>query len=89
MVLPYLKAMSNLPQNAPRPALPAIPDCLSWQERVDEWGLLDPGTWLDQPKWFMEDLRAAKTGKRRWQNEQVEHTRLSADMPKVSPTVAR
>jgi len=88
VAMPYLEIASSLPQNAPRPNIPVIPDCLDWQERVDQWGLSNPGTWLDQPKWFMEDIRAASDGRRRWQNEQVKQVAQQA-MPEMAPMIAR
>jgi len=87
--IPLLELAESLPQNAPKPELPEPLECLEWEGRVDKWGLLYPGTWLDQPKWFMEDIRATESGKRRWQNEQVRQTRSAAEMPEVAPTVAR
>jgi len=86
--MPLIEIASSLPQNAPRPELPEPLNCLAWEERVDKWGLIDLGTWLDQPKWFMEDIRAASHGRARWQFEQRKQETVM-DIPNVTPVVMR
>ena len=44
---------------------PSLPPLLVWVERVDRYGLPNPGTFLDQPADFMEDIEACKLGKQR------------------------
>ena len=87
-VIPLLEMVDSLPQNAPKPKIPAPLECLEWEGRVEKWGLLNPGTWLDQPKWFMEDIRAASRGRTQWQAKQRKQVQ-SMDIPNVTPVVAR
>lgn len=49
-----------LPQNVRLPELPMPSDCMIWSERIGRWGFPNPGTWMDQPKWFMEDMDAVE-----------------------------
>ena len=53
------------------PELPSVPDVMAWLERFEEWGMVQPGTWLDQPKWFMEDMRAARAGRDEYLGERA------------------
>jgi hypothetical protein len=86
--MPLLELADSLPQNAPQPELPEPLDCLAWEERVDKWGIINPGTWLDQPKWFMEDIRAAGHGRSKWQSKQDERVQ-SMDIPDAIPMMTR
>ena len=52
------------------PGLPKAPEILSDLDAVEEWGLPNPGTWLDQPADYMEDIEAAKKGRERYREEQ-------------------
>lgn len=89
-VMPLLKMASSLPQNAPQPKLPEPLECLAWEERVGKWGLVNPGTWLDQPKWFMEDIKAADHGRSQWRSEQCEEAvQPVGDIPDMAPMVTR
>jgi len=89
--LPMLEMIDILPEGTPRPRVPVPPDCLEWEERVEKWGLPAQGTWLDQPKWFMEDLRAAGNGRARWQAEQRKQmaAQLTLDVPETKPMMTR
>lgn len=87
-VIPLLELAESLPQNAPKPELPEPLECLEWEGRVERWGLLNPGTWLDQPKWFMEDIRAASTGQDQWRARQ-RNTVRGIDIPKIAPGIMR
>jgi hypothetical protein len=42
---------------------PDQPDVMEWLERVEKWGLPNPGTFLDQPMEFLADIEAAERGK--------------------------
>ena len=44
---------------------PQLPLLLVWMEQVDRYGLPNPGTFLDQPEGFMEDIEACRLGKQR------------------------
>jgi len=86
-IMPLVEIASSLPQNAPRPEIPESLECLEWERRVNKWGLLNPGTWLDQPKWFMEDIRAAGNGHAQWQTER--HQDTIQNMPQIAPGITR
>lgn len=83
-----LEIAVSLPQNAPRPKLPKALECLEWERRVDKWGLLELGTWLDQPKWFMEDIKAASSGRAKWQSEQHKQDTVQG-VPDIAPGITR
>jgi len=70
----YLKALreavelyeiqEKLPKKQQKTVIfPEQPDILGWLERVEKWGLPNPGTFLDQPMEFMADIEAAERGK--------------------------
>jgi hypothetical protein len=42
---------------------PEEPEVLTWLERVETWGLPNPGTWLDQPAEWLADVEAARRGR--------------------------
>jgi len=44
-------------------AFPDQPNVMEWLERVEKWGLPNPGTFLDQPMEFLADIEAAERGK--------------------------
>ena len=44
---------------------PELPSLLVWMEQVDRYGLPNPGTFLDQPADFMEDIESCRLGKQR------------------------
>jgi len=44
------------------PEEPDVPDVLLWLSRVNAYGLPNPGTFMDQPVDFMEDMEAARLG---------------------------
>lgn len=83
----------SLPQHIERPELPDPSTCLEWERRVKEWGLPNPGTWLDQPKWFMEDIKAASNGWAEWMNKEAEQDNavslLNVPIPQMGMVVQR
>lgn len=87
VIVPLLEIASSLPQNAPQPKLPEPLECLEWADCVDKWGLLNPGTYLDQPKWFMEDIKAASSGRIKWRRAQIKQE--SVDIPSIAPGITR
>ena len=62
-----------------RSLLPECPDTLLWSQRIAEYGLMLPGTWLNQPKEFMEDVEAAKLGRAKADREARTEMRISAE----------
>jgi hypothetical protein len=90
VAMPLIEMADSLPQNAPRPSLPESLECFEWERRVDKWGLLNPGTWLDQPKWFMEDIRAASSGYTQWQAERHQQDVIQGiNIPQIAPGITR
>jgi len=85
--IPLLEMANSLPQSMPRPEIPKPLECLEWEGRVEKWGLLNPGTWLDQPKWFMEDIRAAGRGQAQWRVGQRRQDTM--DIPETAPGITR
>lgn len=61
---------------------------LGWLNKVEQWGNVSPGTWLDQPKEFWEDVGAAKMGRDIFRAEQAEHA-VATSMPQSIPIVSR
>lgn len=54
----------KLPEKQREPVVfPKRPEVLEWLERVEKWGLPNPGTFLDQPMEFMADIEAANMGR--------------------------
>ena len=66
-----------------------IPEPLVWLQRVDDFGLIFPGSWANQPYHFMTDIEWAKVGRSRWErikhiNEQASQTQGAAnDFPTI------
>lgn len=88
-IMPLLETASALPQNAPKPKVPEPLECLEWAGRVDKWGLLNPGTWLDQPKWFMEDIRAVSTARSQWRDDNKQDPVQGINVPEMTPGITR
>ena len=89
-IIPLLEMADSLPQNMPRPKLPEPLECLEWVDRVEKWGLVNPGTFLDQPKWFMEDIRATNSGRAKWRsNQRRQEATQPTDIPSMPPMVTR
>jgi hypothetical protein len=53
-------------------SLPPSPDCLEWAERVKSFGLPFSHSWLDHPKWFIQDLEAVEYGRDMYRAKQEE-----------------
>ena len=90
--LPYYKMQGVLPQGTPMPNIPDKPSCLEALDKRERWGFPNPGTWLDQPLEYMEDLDAADAAKTRFRIEQEQKAEQEtiatqmmnmADLPKV------
>lgn len=74
------------------PEIPDKPPCLEALDKRERWGFPNPGTWLDQPLEYMEDLEAADAARVRFGVEQEEKAKQEAmttqmmsmaDLPKV------
>jgi len=52
-------------------AFPELPETLHWLMKVEAWGLPNPGTFLDQPHRFMEDMDVAKQTRDTYRSEQA------------------
>jgi len=76
--LPLHQMASVLPQNARLPELPMPPDCMIWSGRIERWGFPNPGTWMDQPKWFMEDMDAVERARDAFQDKQAKPNHMPA-----------
>lgn len=90
--LPYYEMRAVLPQNTPLPKIPPKPLCLEALDKRERWGFPNPGTWLDQPKKYMEDLDAADAARAQFKAEQEQKAQQEvvatqmmnlADLPKV------
>ena len=58
---PYLKYKELIPkEELNKLEVPRKPEVLIWLDRVDKWGFLEPGTYLDQQVEFMDDLETAR-----------------------------
>jgi hypothetical protein len=63
-IYPLLQmATSGLGLGKIKADVPEVPLLLEELERVERWGLPNPGTWLDQPTEYMADLEAARLGR--------------------------
>jgi hypothetical protein len=62
---PLLDLASSLSKDVPVPKLPEKPAALRWLELIERRGLINPGTWFDQPKGFSDDVYAAELGRSR------------------------
>lgn len=71
---PLLDIVHSLSKDVPIPKLPEKPATLGWLELIERRGLINSGTWFDQPKGFSEDIYAAELGRSR-------HLRKKKDLP--------
>jgi hypothetical protein len=53
------------------PEPPPCPPLLDMLDRVDQYGLPNPGTWYDQPVDLLEDLDAVRAARWRYEREQA------------------
>jgi len=62
-------AYASLPQEVMAqlglPKAPPYPPCLEAFDSMERWGFPNPGTWMDQPVDWMEDVQAAELGRLR------------------------
>ena len=58
---------AGLAEKRPDDAALDIPEPLIWLQRVDDFGLIFPGAWADQPYHFMIDIEWAEVGRSRWE----------------------
>jgi hypothetical protein len=65
-VKPLLVLAPSLSEAVPIPEPPEKPVVLVWLELIEQRGLINPGTWFDQPKRFSEDVYAAELGRSRF-----------------------
>lgn len=50
-------------ETGPQVEYPVEPPLLRWLDRIEQWGLPLPGTFLQQPAEFLEDVEAARLGR--------------------------
>jgi len=81
---PILENIHLLPPGAKLPDLPEKPSSLEQWERVERWGFPNPGTWLDQPAEYMEDVEAARRGKERYVSELEARKQAQQDLSRSS-----
>lgn len=67
-IVPYARFVGVPGLDLPTP--PPKPEPLDWLEKRERWGFPNPGTFLDQPMEWMEDLEGARIGRARHVNEQ-------------------
>jgi len=53
------------------PEPPERPQTLEALEQVERFGLPNPGTWLDQPVSYLQDIEAARRGRTRFDRRQA------------------
>jgi hypothetical protein len=58
-----------------------LPDALYWLIMSDRYGLLCPGSYLEQPYYFLEDLEAARVGRKRFQDIKEMNEKTPSDNP--------
>ena len=65
-------------------------------DKVEKWGFPNTGTWMDQPKDYMDDLEAARHALQEYRTKkaEVEKAAISqeislADAPSFEPLVSR
>lgn len=69
-----LAPYASLPEGSLRgvklPELPPRPDPMNWLDKMEAYGLPNPGTWLDQPAEFLEDMEGVRMGRQRHNRKQ-------------------
>jgi hypothetical protein len=66
-------------------------------DKVEKWGFPNPGTWMDQPKDYMDDLEAARHALQEYKTKKLETPEAKvaqqaitfADAPAFEPLVKR
>ena len=71
IAVPFIEAKraGQVPPGAEIPEIPSVPPYLKELETVERWGLPCPGTWMDQPQEYLDDLDAARDGRSKFMNE--------------------
>lgn len=69
-LVPYASLPEDSLRGVKLPALPPRPDPMNWLDKVEAYGLPNPGTWLDQPCEFLEDMEGVRMGRQRYQRKQ-------------------
>lgn len=84
----YIAPYASLPPDVTAvlsiPKAPPVPPCLEELERCEAWGFPNPGSWMDQPTEWMDDIEAAKRGRwrgRQKQRQAVDTRSLFANAP--------
>jgi len=72
-IAPYAGIVGLVPEAIDYSTLPEHPEILDHLEKTEQWGFPNPGTWLDQPMEWLEDIEAAKAGRSRYR------TRIQAE----------
>ena len=76
---PYIEHMSIIPkEELAKLEIPNKPAILTWLERLEEWGFMWPGTFLDQQVEFMEDIATTKRVKAKVTRESVDKASIDA-----------
>ena len=83
-IAPYIGIVGLMPDAIDYSTLPERPEILDHLEKTETWGFPNPGTWLDQPAEWLEDLEAAKAGRSRYQTRSEAEQRAQ-DVFKSAP----
>lgn len=82
----YSRSKKKLPDDI---ELPEKPPLLTWLDKVELWGFMEPGTYLDQPAVFMEDIEAAKRARDRYFREKTESKKVEMGAAAAFATAPR
>ena len=75
---PYAKLDLETFSSLHLPDPPDRPPLLEILDSVDKYGLPNPGSWMDQPSDWWADVEAARLGKWRHEQKQVDEVKQSA-----------
>lgn len=74
-VIDYLAALAADPDAAGGP-----PEILVWLLRIEQWGLHNPGGFIQQPYHFMLELEAAQAGREHYRQKQEKTRQANAKL---------
>jgi len=73
LVAPYLEHIDMIPKKElAKIKVPKKPEVLIWLEKVEKWGFMWPGTYLDQQIEFMEDIETVDRVRQTFRNERMQ-----------------
>jgi hypothetical protein len=75
---PYAKLSLETFQALDLPDPPERPPLLETLDMVEKYGLPNPGSWFDQPSYWWADVEAARLGKWRYDQKQVQEVEHQA-----------